>query len=120
MADMTIAKFISYTKPCASGGAALAIREASGQTMKDAWNKSVNGVWLLWVLKTIVKVDENNYETYRKARTKVRDYKANAGKFQKRRNNNVEMTGEETRAGNTLLLQMANEIRAIVANPFIF
>ena len=68
---------------------------------------------------TYQTINENNYEIYRKARTRVRDHKAKAGQFHKKQNNNVEMTGEETRAGNALLLQMANEIRTTIANPFI-
>ncbi len=122
MTNMTIEEFTSYTTPCDLGGVSLDARKANGQTMKDTWNNSINGLWLLWILRSHIRVDKNVYnaerlEAYDIAKKIVRGRTAKGGQFQRDRDAGI-LTDEEIDAGNAFLLQMADDIRSVVDNPF--
>ena len=103
-------------------GVSLYARMADGQSMKYTWNNSINGLWILWILRSNIRVNKrimniDKQEAYDIARKIVRGRTAKGGQFQRDRAAGI-LTTEEIDTGNAFLLQMADDIRAAIDNPF--
>ena len=114
MADSTIAAYkTANPSMCADAVASLDVRIAAGEMMSDAWDGSVNGVWLHRVLRSGFP------SSVAASRAAIGSERMRAAIYYQTNKTEGRASAQQIIDGDALLATLATDVRAAVPNPFV-